>query len=330
MRVLVAGGAGYIGSHTARRLLAAGHHVVLYDNLSRGHVEVGAILGLRLVVADLADRDRLESVLREEAIDAVMHFAAHSLVGESVVQPLLYYRNNVATTITLLETMREVGVDRMVFSSTCAVYGDPEHVPIAEDAPRSPVSPYGRSKLMVEQVLEDLQGADPSFRFASLRYFNACGCAADGSLGEDHRPETHLIPVIMRTALGRRDRVDVFGDDYPTADGTCIRDYIHVDDLADAHIAALLALDRHPQLILNLGTGRGYSVWEILRAAERVSGKRIPVLVGPRRPGDAVSLYADSTRARQILDWEPVYKDPEPIIETAWRWFREHPNGYSP
>lgn len=283
MRVLVAGGAGYIGSHTARRLTAAGHDVVLYDDLSRGHRAVAGILGLPLVVAPLADRARLQAVLREHRIDTVMHFAAFAYVGESTASPLLYYDNNVATTLGVLRTMQASGVHRFVFSSTCATYGDPDRVPITEDAPQRPVSPYGWSKLMVERVLRDHLASDPSFCFASLRYFNACGCAMDGSLGEDHEPETHLIPSVLQSILGRRGELVVFGTDYPTPDGTNIRDYVHVDDLADAHVSAMQRLAPGDALFCNLGTGRGFSVREILAAAERVTGRPVPVRHGERR-----------------------------------------------
>src|SRR5437588_6250737 len=256
MNVLVAGGAGYIGSHTVKRLKEAGHKPVIYDNLSRGHREVIEILDVPAVIADLNDRTALTEALKENRIDTVMHFAAYCYVGESVTKPLMYYQNNVATTINVLESMAEAGVDRFVFSSTCAIYGDPDKIPITEDEKKAPVSPYGRSKLMVEQILQDHQSADPKFKFASLRYFNASGCAMDGSIGEDHDPETHLIPVVLQAILGvRSGGITVFGTDYPTKDGTNVRDYIHVDDLADAHIRAMEKLDEHKKILANLGTG---------------------------------------------------------------------------
>lgn len=329
MRVLVAGGAGYIGSHTARRLAAAGHDVVLYDDLSRGHRAVADILGLPLVAAPLADRERLLATLRERRIDTVMHFAAYAYVGESTASPLLYYDNNVATTIGVLRCMQEAGVRRFVFSSTCATYGDPDRVPITEDAPQRPVSPYGWSKLMVERVLRDHLASDPSFCFAALRYFNACGCAMDGSLGEDHDPETHLIPSLLQAALGLRGELVVFGTDYPTPDGTNIRDYVHVDDLADAHVAAMERLASGDAIFCNLGTGRGFSVREILAAAERVTGRPVPVRYGERRAGDAVALFADPSRAKTLLGWEAKHRDPEAIIASAWRWMEAHPRGYA-
>jgi UDP-glucose 4-epimerase len=328
MNVLVAGGAGYIGSHTVKRLKEAGHKPVIYDNLARGHREVIEILDVPAVVADLNDRTPLLEALEEYSIDTVMHFAAYAYVGESVTHPLMYYRNNVATTINVLQCMAEANVDRFVFSSTCAVYGDPDRIPITEDEKKSPVSPYGRSKLIVEQILQDHQAADPKFKLASLRYFNASGCAMDGSIGEDHDPETHLIPVVLQAILGVRPEITVFGTDYPTKDGTNVRDYIHVDDLADAHIAAMERLKEGQPIFCNLGTGAGFSVKEIIQAAEKVAGKKAPVKYGPRRPGDAIALYADPTRAKHVLGWEAKYKDPETIIRSAWNWFSKHPRGY--
>ncbi len=329
MNVLVAGGAGYIGSHTVKRLKEAGHRPVIYDNLSRGHRSVVDILKVPAVAADLNDRQVLVETLREHAIDTVMHFAAYAYVGESVEKPLAYYQNNVATTVSVLQAMQEANVERFVFSSTCAVYGDPDKVPITEDEKKAPVSPYGRSKLMVEQVLADVPPAWKEFQFASLRYFNASGCAADGTLGEDHDPETHLIPVVLQAIMGVRPGITVFGTDYPTKDGTNVRDYIHVDDLADAHIVAMERLDERKQIICNLGTGNGFSVREIIGTAEKVTGKTAPVTYGPRRPGDAIALYAAPTKAKKLLGWEAKYKDPEAIIRTAWAWHSKHPKGYA-
>ena len=328
MNVLVAGGAGYIGSHTVKRLREAGHTPVIYDNCSRGHRVVAEILKVPVVVADLNNRGTLIRTLREHQIDTVMHFAAYAYVGESVERPLMYYHNNVATTISVLDAMQEAGVERFVFSSTCAVYGDPDRVPITEDEKKAPVSPYGRSKWMVEQILQDLPPAWKSFKFAALRYFNASGCATDGTLGEDHDPETHLIPVILQAILGVRPGITVFGTDYPTPDGTNIRDYIHVEDLADAHIAAMERLDEQKQIVCNLGTGRGFSVKEIIATTEKVTGKKAPVTYGPRRAGDAIALYADPSRAKRLLGWEAKHKDPETIIRSAWNWFSKHPRGY--
>ena len=328
MNVLVAGGAGYIGSHTVKRLKEAGHRPVIYDNISRGHRVVVDILKVPYVLADLNDRETLAKTLRDHKIETVMHFAAYAYVGESVEKPLMYYQNNVATTVNVLQCMLDAGVERFVFSSTCATYGDPERVPMTEDEKQEPVSPYGRSKLMVEQILKDLQVSNPRFKFAALRYFNASGCAMDGSLGEDHDPETHLIPVVLQAILGVREKVTVFGTDYPTPDGTAVRDYIHVDDLADAHILAMEKLKDGQPMFLNLGTGRGFSVREIIASAEKVTGKTVPVQFGPRRAGDAIALYADPSRAKQTLGWEAKHKDPETIIRSAWNWFSKHPRGY--
>ena len=329
MNVLVAGGAGYIGSHTVKRLKEAGHQPVIFDNLSRGRQKAIDILKVPAEIADLNDRAKLAAALRKYKIDTLMHFAAYAYVGESVEKPLEYYHNNVAATICVLEAMADAGVNKFVFSSTCAVYGDPIRIPITEDEKKAPVSPYGRSKLMVEQVLADYAAANKQFSFASLRYFNASGCAMDGSLGEDHDPETHLIPVILQAILGLRPEVTVFGTDYPTPDGTNVRDYIHVDDLADAHIRAMERQKPGEQIFCNLGTGRGFSVREIIAACEKVSGKKAPVKFGARRAGDAIALYADAGRAKAVLGWEAQYKDPQTIIQSAWNWISKHPRGYA-
>jgi len=328
MNVLVAGGAGYIGSHTVKCLLEAGHKPVIYDNLCRGHGEVVDILKVPAVIAELDDSDTLVSTLQQYKIDTVMHFAAFAYVGESVKQPVKYYANNVGTTIRVLQSMAEAGVHRLVFSSTCAVYGDPERVPITEDQKKSPVSPYGRSKWMVEQVLADHAQADKHFHYAALRYFNAAGCAMDSKLGEDHDPETHLIPVALQTVLGLQRQMQVFGTDYPTRDGTNIRDYIHVEDLADAHIRAMEKLEISHPILCNLGTGRGFSVKEIIATVEKVAGKKLNAVYGPRRPGDAIALYANPARAKELLGWEAKYKDPQTIIASAWKWFEKNPKGY--
>jgi UDP-glucose 4-epimerase len=328
MNVLVAGGAGYIGSHTVKRLAERGHSPVIYDNVSRGHKAVAEILKVPAIWADLRDTNTLAGALRTHKIDCVMHFAAYAYVGESVEKPLDYYDNNVATTINVLQTMKQTNVRRFVFSSTCAVYGDPDTIPITEDEKKAPVSPYGRSKWMVEQILQDELVADKGFSFAALRYFNASGCAMDGAIGEDHDPETHLIPVILQAVLGLRPGITVFGTDYPTKDGTNIRDYIHVDDLADAHIAAMQRLQPGQSIQANLGTGTGFSVLEIIRTAEKVTGKMVPVTYGARRAGDAIALYADPSFSKQALGWEAQYKDPETIIRSAWNWFSKHPRGY--
>ena len=329
MNVLVAGGAGYIGSHTVKRLKDAGHSPVIYDNCSRGHKEVIDILKVPSVVADLNDKAALTKALKDHRIDTVMHFAAYAYVGESVQKPLMYYQNNVATTVSVLECMQTVGVKRFVFSSTCATYGDPIKVPITEDEKKAPVSPYGRSKLMVETILQDLIDSDKQFSFAALRYFNASGCALDGSIGEDHDPETHLIPSAIAACMGLRPGLTLFGTDYPTPDGTNVRDYIHVEDLADAHILAMEKLHAGVSIFCNLGTGRGFSVKEIIAAVEKVTGKKMPLTYGPRRAGDAVALYADPSLAKKILGWEAKHKDPEGIIRSAWNWHSKNPKGYA-
>jgi len=325
MRVLVAGGAGYVGSHAARLLARAGHDVWVYDNLSQGHR--AACAAERLIVAPLSDRARLESALRDHRIEAVMHFAAFSLVGESVTDPAKYYRNNVAETLGLLETMKVCDVRRIVFSSTAAVYGQPESSPIAESSPLSPVNPYGVTKLTVEHMLADFAAAY-GFGFAALRYFNAAGASPDGDIGEDHHPESHLIPLVLQVALGQRPHITVFGNDYPTADGTCIRDYIHVDDLGAAHIRALELLEPGTQMRLNLGTGSGQSVQAVIEACRKVTGHAIPAIVGERRAGDPAELVADARRAQQELGWTPRYIELQDIVESAWRWHSQHPQGF--
>lgn len=325
MRVLVTGGAGYVGSHCLRRLLAAGHEAVVYDNLYQGH-RAAVPAGL-LIEGDLADEAKLTGALRERKIDAVMHFAALALVGESVQKPELYYRNNVLGSFHLLEAMRHAGVNRIVFSSTTATYGTPKKMPIAETTPQQPINPYGFSKLVVEHMLDDYATAH-GFAFAALRYFNAAGAAPDGKIGEDHTPESHLIPIVLQVALGQRDSISIFGEDYPTPDGTCVRDYVHVEDLASAHLAALERLQPGKGIKVNLGTGRGYSVREVVAACRRITGHAIPVIQGPRRAGDPPELIADARLARQLLDWQPKYTTIESIVETAWRWHQAHPRGY--
>ena len=325
MKILVTGGAGYVGSHTARLLSSAGHEVWIYDNLCKGHR--GAALPGRLIVGELADQPHLERVLAEKTIDAVMHFAAFALVGESVENPALYYQNNVATALTLLEAMRRQAVDKFVFSSTTATYGAPERMPIRETERQNPINPYGFTKLVVERALSDYSRAY-GLGYAALRYFNACGATPTGDLGEDHDPESHLIPIVLQVALGQRERIAIYGDDYPTPDGTCIRDYIHVDDLGAAHVKALEQLDPGTELKLNLGTGKGTSVREIIDACRRVTGHPIPEVIGPRRPGDPPELVADSSLAKHTLDWQPRYTDVDELIATAWRWHQSHPHGY--
>ena len=287
-----------------------------------------AVGKLPLVVTDLLDQDRIIRLIKDEKIDAVMHFAALAYVGVSVTEPANYYQNNIVGTLELLDAMRETGVERIVFSSTCATYGNPLHVPISEDHPQQPISPYGFTKLAIERALADYSRAY-GLGYAALRYFNASGAAEDGTIGEDHDPETHLIPLVLQVALGQREFVEIYGTDYPTPDGTCIRDYIHVDDLAAAHLAALEKLERGMELKLNLGTGHGASVQEVIDICRQVTGHPIPARVAPRRAGDPPELVADPSAAKCILGWEAKHKNVRTIIESAWRWHRTHPQGYS-
>lgn len=327
MTVVVTGGAGYIGSHAVRILRQAGYDVAVVDNLFRGHRRAVPD-DVPFHHCDLADTQRLESILRTHHADAVMHFAALAYVGESVNDPLTYYRNNVGGTVSLLQAMGEAGVKKLVFSSTCATYGEPETFPMTEDLPQAPINPYGRSKLMVEDILWDLVHADPEFAVTAPRYFNVAGCASDGSIGEDHKPETHLIPLVLQVALGQRESITVFGDDYPTPDGTCIRDYIHVDDLCRAHVLALKHLRPGEFQFYNLGIGRGFSVREVIQSARRVTGRDILEVMGVRRAGDPPQLFADSSKIQRELGWKPEYTELDEIIRTAWRWMSEHPQGY--
>jgi len=325
MNVLVIGGAGYIGSHAVRHLLRAGHDTWVYDNLEQGHR--AACPPGKLIQGDLLDAAMLKEAMTTKRIDAVMHFAAHALVGESVMEPAKYYRNNVVGTITLLDAMRSAGVKRIVFSSTCAVYGIPDKIPMTEDLPKQPVNPYGATKLMIERALADYCAAY-GLSYAALRYFNAAGASSDGDVGEDHDPESHLIPLVLQVALGQRPQVTVFGDDYPTPDGSCIRDYIHVDDLADAHVRALDKLSDGSWIEVNLGTGKGYSVKEVIETCRQVTGHKIPAAAGPRRPGDPPELVADPSRAWQELGWKAHRSDLRTIVSDAWRWHSSHPQGY--
>jgi len=313
--VLVIGGAGYIGSHTARALKRAGHEVVIFDNLSTGYETLAA--GFELIKGDVLDSGALQSVLPR--VDAIMHFAAHAYVGESVTNPRKYFHNNVEGGLSLLNNALEAGVKRIVFSSTCAVYGEPAKVPIEENIPRQPVNPYGVSKLFFEQALEAYDHAY-GFRYASLRYFNAAGADESGEIGELHDPETHLIPLALRAAAGVGPALQVFGSDYPTPDGTCIRDYIHVNDLASAHVSAVdyLAAGK-PSLAVNLGTGRGASVREVISAVEKAAGRPVPHNVVPRRAGDPPALVANPARARSLLNWKAT-RGLEEIVSTAWNW----------
>jgi UDP-arabinose 4-epimerase len=316
--ILVTGGAGYIGSHVCKALYAAGYNPVTYDNLSSGHD--WAVKWGPLERGDILDAPRLKEVFASYKPAAVMHFAALIAVGESVENPLKYYRNNVAGSLSLLEVMSERGVCHFIFSSTAAVYGLPEIVPIAETAKERPINPYGETKLIVERMLRDFSGAY-GLNWTALRYFNAAGADPNGEIGEAHDPETHLIPIILEAIQGKRDRVNVFGTDYDTRDGTCVRDYIHVCDLADAHVAALERLRRGgPSRAYNLGNGAGFSVREVIAAAESVTGRAAPIHYGARRPGDPASLIADARRAKEELNWRPRLGSLDDIIATAWRW----------
>ncbi len=326
MNVMVVGGAGYIGSHVVRLLLDAGHSVCVYDNLSRGHRE--AVPEGMLVEGELSDRRKVASTLRDHKIDAVMHFAAFALVNESVTDPALYYQNNVVAAIDLLEAMRQANVKQIVFSSTTATYGEPEIVPILETTLQQPINPYGFTKLVIEHALADYASAY-GFAYAALRYFNAAGACPDGTIGEDHDPESHLIPIVLQVALGQREKITIFGDDYETFDGTCVRDYVHVDDLGDAHLRALQRLQPGQGLCVNLGTGKGTSVREIIEACREVTGHPIPEVIGPRRAGDPPELIADARLAKQLLGWSPKYTDVKSIVETAWKWHQSRPHGYA-
>jgi len=319
MRVLVTGGAGYIGSFTARRLLERGHTVTVYDNLSAGHRE--NVPAENLIVGDLKDVDHLDQVLVVHRIEAVIHFAASCYVGESVTDPAKYYANNVLNGLHLLERVRRHRIPRFVFSSTCATYGVPQIVPIPESHPFAPVNPYGNTKLAFERMLADYAPAY-GIGFVALRYFNAAGASLDGRYGEDHDPETHLIPLVLQTALGQRPHIDILGTDYPTPDGTCIRDYVHVEDLAEAHLLALEAIEPGKGTAFNIGTGVGSSVRDVIRTCEEVSGKPIAVRERERRPGDPPHLVADGAKIRGELGWKPKYPDLRSIVETAWEWHR--------
>jgi UDP-glucose 4-epimerase len=329
MRVLVTGGAGYIGSHAIRALARSGHEAVAFDNLSRGH-RAAVPANIPLVVGDIRDTLKLVRTLKEHRVDCVMHFAAFAYVGESVERPLLYYDNNSRGTLSVLEALDDAKIPRFVFSSTCATYGTPEANPIVETSPQRPINPYGMSKLVSESMLFDFAAAKPAFGCAALRYFNVAGADESGELGEDHEPETHLIPVVLQAALGRREKVVVFGDDYPTPDGTCIRDYIHVQDLVEAHIRVMESLEPGDRRVYNLGIGRGYSVKQIIDAARKVTGAQIPVEMGPRRAGDPASLYSDPSRIEREIGWKARRTDIEATIRDAYGWFAKRPYGYRP
>ena len=328
MSVLVLGGAGYIGSHTVDRLVDQGQDVVVVDSLVTGHKKA-INEKAKFYQGDLADQDFMREVFAQNPeIDAVIHFAAYSLVAESMNKPLKYFDNNTAGMIKLLEVMNEVGVKNIVFSSTAATYGIPEKMPIKESDPQSPINPYGESKLMMEKIM---RWADEAYgtKFVALRYFNVAGAKPDGSIGEDHGPETHLIPIVLQVAQGKRDKLQIFGDDYNTPDGTNVRDYVHPFDLADAHILAVDYLrNGNESNAFNLGSSTGFSNLEIVEAARKVTGKEIPAEIAPRRGGDPDSLIASSDKAREILGWKPQFDNIERIIETAWAWHSSHPNGY--
>lgn len=327
MNVLVVGGAGYIGSHCVRQLLAAGHRPVVLDNLVYGH-RAAIPPGVTFHQGNLGDEAFVGRVLRDEKIELVMHFAAYCYVGESVTQPLKYYFNNVVATLHLLNAMLEAGVKKFVFSSTCATFGVPASLPIHETMPQAPINPYGQTKLDIEHALKAFAAAH-GLSFAAFRYFNAAGAAEDGAIGEDHAPETHLIPVAIDVATGKRPHLELYGTDYPTPDGTCLRDYVHVDDLSRAHIAVFDRLAAPGgQYFYNLGTGKPTSNREVIRAVEKIVGKPVKVIERPRRPGDPPALYADSTKARRELAWTVKFPDIEAIVATAWKWHASHPNGY--
>lgn len=344
MHALVTGGAGYIGSHAVQRLLADGHRVTVVDDLSRGHrPAIDRLIErydptedrLHFVEADVGDRAILDAVLRDDRPDAVLHFAALAYVGESVHQPLRYWRANTSGAIELLDACLDAGVTRFLFSSTCATYGEPsaERIPIAEDCPQHPINPYGRSKLAFEKALFDAAEArklaGEPFACAALRYFNVAGSDRTGLIGEAHDPETHLIPILLQVALGQREKVTIFGSDYETPDGTCVRDYVHVEDLIDAHLAVLDRLEPGDVRTYNLGIGKGYSVREMIEATRRVTGHAIPAEDGPRREGDPPTLFADTSKIQRELGWRASITDLDEIIDSAWRWFREHPRGYA-
>ncbi len=320
MKILVTGGAGYIGSHVLKRLLEAGHDTVTLDNLSKGHKE--AVLGGKFIEGDIGDKELLDSIFTEHDIEGVIHLAADSLVGESMEDPGKYYHNNVAKALNLLEAVVENNVNYFVFSSTAAVYGEPEAVPIVEEHPTNPENVYGESKLFFEKILkryDEIHG----LKYISLRYFNAAGADPEGKIGEAHDPETHLIPIVLQTALGIRDKIYIYGDDYPTKDGSCVRDYIHVNDLADAHLLAVEALaDGKNSDIYNLGCGDGYSVKEVIETAKKVTQKDFEVEVSERRAGDPAVLIAGSEKIKDHLGWQPEYQDLEKIISTAWKWHK--------
>ena len=322
--ILVTGGAGYIGSHAVLALKQAGYEVVILDNLVYGHRDlIEQVLKVELIEGDTGDRDLLDKLFKSRDIAAVMHFSAYAYVGESVSNPAKYYRNNVIGTITLLEAMLAASVKKFVFSSTCATYGVPETVPIPEDHPQNPINPYGATKLMVERILSDFNEAY-DLKSVRFRYFNAAGADPSGQLGEDHNPETHLIPLVLQTALGKRESISIFGTDYPTNDGTCVRDYIHVSDLADAHVLGLeYLLKGGDSTFFNLGNGNGFSVKEVIETARQITGKEIKAIECDRRPGDPPALIGSADKARKVLGWQPQYTSIKDIMTHAWEWHQK-------
>lgn len=328
MKILVLGGAGYIGSHTVRELIDAGEEVVIADNLETGHIEA-VHPAAAFYQGDIRDRAFVDKIFDSEKIDGVIHFAANSLVGESMTNPLKYYDNNLYGTKVLLESMVAHGVDKIVFSSTAATYGEPESIPILESDRTEPTNPYGETKLSMEKMMK-WTGVAHGLRYVALRYFNACGAHVDGEIGEAHNPETHLIPLILQVPNGQREKISIYGDDYDTKDGTCVRDYIHVTDLAQAHILAMKYLvDGGESNVFNLGNGVGFTVKEVIETARKVTGHPIPAEVTPRRGGDPAQLIASSAKAKDVLGWNPEHADLEEIIATAWKWHKAHPNGYA-
>jgi UDP-glucose 4-epimerase len=325
MNVLVCGGAGYVGSNMTALLAREGHEPIVFDNLSKGHQ--AAIGQIELVRGDLSDFNLLTETLRKYHIEVVMHFAAFIEVGESVQQPLKYYRNNLCCTETLLSAMEATGVEKFVFSSTAAVYGIPKAVPITEDAPTEPINPYGQTKLAVERMCH-YQSRAGKLAYASLRYFNACGAGNHATLGEDHRPESHLIPLTIQAARGKRSDIKIYGTDYPTPDGTCLRDYIHIDDLCRAHLLTLGRLDHTREMVYNLGNEKSYSVRDVIEMVKTVSGKDFRVVEAPRRAGDAPILTADATKAKKELNWKIEKPELQEMVATAWAWHSDHPDGY--
>lgn len=328
MTILVLGGAGYIGSHTVYALIERGENVIIIDNLETGYRDA-LHPHAKFYKGDIRDRAFLDSVFDKEHIDAVIHFAANSLVGESMTNPLKYYDNNVNGTKVLLQAMVAHGISKIVFSSTASTYGEPEHVPILETDKTEPTNTYGETKLAMEKMFKWTDIAH-DIKYVSLRYFNACGAHINGNIGESHNPETHLIPLILQVPLNKREAINIYGDDYPTKDGTCVRDYIHVTDLAEAHILAVQYLmEGNASNIFNLGNGVGFTVKEVIECARRVTGHPIPAKIAPRRAGDPARLIASSEKAKSILNWNPVHNNLEEIIQTAWNWHKNHPDGYS-